>query len=364
MFSSFLRLNLATLFSRKVLKYIDGSNSWGCRPYKVQRTAALLFFLLLSFFWVGTALAADKSGGQNFDIPIIDAHSQIPFGAEKLEKVIRLMDKGGVRCIILSSKGPLTARELISFASLYPGRILPAVRTKCRAYRENDDKGFEEFLKKQVELPQFGAMAELLMYHSQKGLDRERAPEVIVYPDDKRVLTAFQIAKKKNWPFIVHIEFRRTGSLADEFMTRFEALLDKYPAHPFVLIHMGQLDHSEVQRLLKTHGNIFFITSHSTYIAASPIAVVTKADDPRTNMFDGKQLSPIWKQLLEKYPERFILGFDNVWPEHWGQYYLDQIAVWRKAFNELTPEVAHALAHGNTERLWHLQTQGQDGIEP
>jgi len=364
MLSSRLGLELATLFSRIVLSHFDKSNGCGCRPYKVQRTAVLLIFLLLSFFCVGRAPAADSTGGQNFDIPIIDAHSQIPFGAEKLKKVIRIMDKGGVRCVVLSSKGPLTTRELISFASLYPGRILPAVRTKCRAYRENDAKGFEDFLKKQVKFPQFGAIAEVLMYHSQKGLEQERAPEVIVYPDDKRVLTAFQIAKEKNWPFIVHIEFRRAGSLADEFMTRLEALLDKYPAYPFVLIHMGQLDHSEVQRLLKTHSNIFFITSHSTYIAASPIAVVAKADDPRTNMFDGKHLSPIWKQLLEKYPERFILGFDNVWPEHWGQYYLDQIEIWRKAFNELTPEVAHALAHGNAERLWHLQTQGQYGIKP
>lgn len=351
------RLLLVTFFSHIVPKCFVRSNGYGWRPYRVQRTAALLTFLILAVIWAGTTLAPGKSGVQNFNIPIIDAHSQIPFRAEKLKKVIRLMDRGGVACVILSSKGPLTAGELVSFASQYPGRILPAVRTKCRAYQANDNKGFEEFLKKQIKIPQFGAMAEVLMYHSQKGLERKRAPEVIVYPDDKRVLTAFKIAKKKNWPFIVHIEFRRAGSLADEFMTRFEALLDKYPTHPFVLIHMGQLNHSAVQRLIETHSNIYFITSHSTYIEASPIAAVKKADDPRTNMFDGRQLSLKWKQLLKKYPERFVLGFDNVWPEHWGQYYLDQIEIWRKAFKELPPEIAHALAHRNAERLWHLQIQ-------
>jgi predicted TIM-barrel fold metal-dependent hydrolase len=137
-------------------------------------------------------------------------------------------------------------------------------------------------------------------------------------------------------------------------MTKFEALLAKNPEHPFVLIHMGQLDLLDVRRLIEAYENLYFITSHSTSIQASPIAVVNKSDDPRTNMFDGDYLSPTWKYLMIEHPERFILGFDNVWPEHWGQYYLDQIELWRGAIKELPPEVAHALAHGNAERLWHL----------
>ena len=72
-------------------------------------------------------------------------------------------------------------------------------------------------------------------------------------------------------------------------------------------------------------------------------------------MFDGDYLSADWKQLIVKYPDRFILGFDNVYVEHWGQFYLDQVALWREALKELPVEVAHAIAHGNAERLWRLQ---------
>jgi predicted TIM-barrel fold metal-dependent hydrolase len=287
------------------------------------------------------------------DIPIIDAHSQVPFGYEELDKIIRLMDQGGVARTILSSKGPVTAKQLVSFASKYPGRIIPAVRTKHQLYRESDEK-FDGFVKKQVNMPQFGAMAEVLMYHAQKGLKRVRAPQVIVYPDDKRVRVALKYAMKKKWPFVVHIEFRRAGSLRDKFMKKFEALLVKYPKHPFVLIHMGQLDHVDVRKLIETHDNIYFITAHSTSIQASPITVVKESEDPRTNMFDGDHLSESWKQLMIKHPNRFILGFDNVWPEHWSQYYLDQIKLWQGAIKELPREVAHVFAHGNAERLWHL----------
>jgi hypothetical protein len=287
------------------------------------------------------------------EIPMIDAHSQVPFGYEKLDKVIRLMDRGGVARTILSSKGPVTAKQLVSFASKYTGRIIPAVRTKHRFYWENDER-FDTFLKKQVNMRQFGAMAEVLMYHAQKGLRRVRAPQVIVYPDDERVRIALKYAMKKKWPLVVHIEFRRAGPLRDEFMKKFEALLIRYRKHLFVLMHMGQLDHADVRMLIEAHKNIHFITAHSTSIEASPITVVKEPEDPRTNMFDGDHLSESWKQLMIKHPNRFILGFDNVWPEHWSQYYLDQIKLWREAIKELPPEVAHTFTHGNAERLWRL----------
>jgi len=170
----------------------------------------------------------------------------------------------------------------------------------------------------------------------------------VVYPDDGRVLAALNYALDKKWPFVVHIEFASAESQRDEFMTKLEALLVQYPEHPFVLIHMGQLNHVEVQQLIEAHSNIYFITSHS-----NPIAV-NKSKQPWTNMFDGNHLSADWKQLMIKHPDRFILGFDNVWAEDWGQFYLDQITLWREAIKELPVEVAHAFAHGNAERLWHL----------
>jgi predicted TIM-barrel fold metal-dependent hydrolase len=314
----------------------------------------LLMVVLLSAAQTKPVFEASAAPHSRIDIPIIDAHSQVPFGPQGLEKVAQLMDRGRIACIILSSKGPVKAKELLAFASNYPGRIVPAVRTKCREYQENDTKGFEEFLEKQIQICQFGAMAEILLYHARKGLRQERAPEVIVYPDDERVHIALSLAKKNRWPFVVHIEFKRAGRLRDIFMKKFEALLDEHSEHPFVLMHMGQLDHRDVRRLIENHCNIYFITSHSTYIEASPIADLKESEDPRTNMFEGNRLSPAWKKLMIEYPERFILGIDNVWPEHWGEYYLTQINIWQRGLQELTQEAAHAFAHRNAERLWSL----------
>jgi hypothetical protein len=69
----------------------------------------------------------------------------------------------------------------------------------------------------------------------------------------------------------------------------------------------------------------------------------------------GNGLSAEWRELIVDHPDRFILGFDNVHPEDWGDFYLRQVALWRRALSELPPAVAHALAHRNAERLWRLQ---------
>lgn len=75
---------------------------------------------------------------------------------------------------------------------------------------------------------------------------------------------------------------------------------------------------------------------------------------PWTGEFSGKNIAPKWRSRMEAYPRRFILAFDNVWPANWGTFYLKQAALWQKALAELPPDVAHAMAHGNAERLWKL----------
>ncbi len=279
-------------------------------------------------------------------IPIIDAHSQVV--PENIGRVIRLMDKAGVACTILSpgvtsTRGVVTPEELVSLASKNPERIIPAVRTKVKM---RGDKDYYKLLEEQMNIPQYGAMAEVLMYHDSLKLGTVNVPIIEAHFDDKRVQAALKYALDKEWPFIIHIEFAAAGSKRDQFMTELKTLLVQYPEHPFALIHMGQLDRAAVQQLIEAHGNIYFMTSSTTPSYAK--------NAPWTNMFDGGNLSADWKQLIIQHPDRFILGFDMVFARMWGRHYLNTVAIWREAINELPTEVAHVFAHGNAERLWHL----------
>lgn len=116
--------------------------------------------------------------------------------------------------------------------------------------------------------------------------------------------------------------------------------------HPFLLIHLGQLAPAEAGRRLAGHSNLGFLTS-----VTNPIVTET-SKQPWTNMFAGDALTPDWRALILAYPGRFVMAFDLVWPEHFGDTYVRQVAFWRRALNDLSVPVAHAIAHKNAERLW------------
>ena len=278
------------------------------------------------------------------EIPFIDAHSQVAAGLD-MNEIIPLMDKAGVRRVILSARNDRSPDEIADFAAANPGRITAAVRTKGNAFNRNTP-GFDALLKAQLGRREFSAMAEVILWHARKG---NKAPEMIISLDSPQAQKALSLALQRAWPFIAHIEFAAAGWDRDSFMEKFEATARSHPGHPFALIHMGQLDPGEAGRLIQAHPNVYFLTSHSNPINKA------ESNQPWANLFSGERLAPEWKALFIKHRDRFVLAFDNVFAEHWGPFFLEQAALWRGALADLPAEVAHAVAHGNAERLWKLQ---------
>jgi predicted TIM-barrel fold metal-dependent hydrolase len=290
------------------------------------------------------AAAQEKPGG----LYLIDAHSQIDNRTDP-SVVIKLMDEGGVRRLILSSTGHASQEPVLGLARQFPGRIVPALRTKHYMTQMPVDR-FRQMLEQQAESGAYGAMAEVLLYHAAKPMEggRSEMQEVVVSPDDARVEMALDTAIAHRWPFIAHIEFAAAGSRRAEFMTKFETLVARHPQEPFLLIHLGQLDATEVGHLIAAHPNLYFLTS-----TANPIAA-RRGGQPWTNMFGTTSLTGEWKAMLTAHPDRFVLAFDNVVAPNWGPSYLSQIRLWRRALQELPDAAAQMIAHGNAERLWRL----------
>lgn len=306
---------------------------------RLRRTRSCLFlFLCCASLLYGRGPAAAE-------LYFIDAHSQVDHEVENLGLIIQRMDESGVYRTVLAARARRTSEEVAAFAEAHADRILPAVRTKSGAYNKNAPKYFKE-LRRQVDSKRFKAMAEVLMYHAQKG---NKAPEVVVYPDDPRAQAALNAAIDSGWPFVIHIEFQSLAAgRRQEFMSAMEAMLKAHRDHPFALNHMGQLDAAEVRRLIGNHQNLHFLMAH-----ANPV-IAKQSREPWTNMFDGERLAPEWRALLVQHPDRFVFALDNVWARHWKEFYRDQVAYWRTAMADLPPAVAHAVAHGNAERLWRI----------
>lgn len=279
------------------------------------------------------------------ELYFIDAHSQVDHKVVPLQKIISLMKQGGVSHTILSVRGKLRGKDLIKFSSKYRDKITPAVRTKGKPYDSGSSK-YYKMLNAQIASGKYSAIAEILLYHAKKG---DKAPEYVVYPEDKRVVTALEYAIDNRWPFVVHIEFGALhGKKKKRFMKSLKRMLDDHSEQPFVLTHMGQLKPDQCRRLIDSHENIYFHTGWS-----NP-AAVNSSNQPWINLFKGKHLTTEWRELFIQYPQRFIFALDNVFAEHWSSFYIKQMEYWKKALAELPVNTAHLIAHGNAERLWHI----------
>jgi predicted TIM-barrel fold metal-dependent hydrolase len=301
---------------------------------------------------IQTAFYLTTSLGLFFSIPVshsselyfIDAHSQVDEGIER-EELLKRMNDAGIQKTILSSRRRRKASDVASWAEKHPNKIVPSIRVKGKHYYKDTPKFYKK-IKKQVNSGRFRAMSEVILYHAQKG---EYAAEVIVYPEDKRVTTALDAAMEKGWPLVLHIEFAAIyGEMREKFYRQMETLVAANPEHPFCMMHMGQLKPNEVAELINKHKNLYFLTAHATPMA------INRSRQPWVNMFQGKELKPEWKALMIKYPDRFIFALDNVWAEHWRNDYKEQAGIWRHALQKLPVDVAHAVAHGNAERLWKI----------
>ena len=279
------------------------------------------------------------------EIYFVDAHSQVDHNIE-LEDIVQLMKEAGVKKTILAARGQRKSKEIADLAEAYPEQIIASVRTKSIYYKRNTNKYYKK-LSKQVNSGRFNAMAELLLFHAQKG---ELAEEVVIYPDDERVNAAFEGARENGWPFVLHIEFSSLiGNQRDKYFTALTSFLEKHSDYPVALIHMGQLDVTEVKRLIDKHNNIYFLTSHS-----NPIALA-RSNQPWISMFEHNVLAPEWEALIVASPKRFVFSLDNVWSDQWRNGYKEQVSLWRNALGKLPQDVAHAVSHGNAESLWKLK---------
>ena len=287
-------------------------------------------------------LALIPLSAQAEPLPLIDAHSQF----DDVTPVAQVLDsaaRAGVSRVLLSARGGVEPADVAALAERYPECIVASARTKGSAYAANR-KGYYRMLDEELANPAFRAMSEIIVVHARKG---QKAPQVVLAASAPQVQEAIRRGIAKGWPVVLHYELRWLGSAAER-IAEIESLLAAHPGHPFALIHMAQLGPDEAARLLAAHPNLHFLTSHANSIADAG------SRQPWTNMFDGEALKPEWQALMVKYPERFVLAFDNVWYTDWSEHYAAQAALWRKALGGLPPQVAHAVAHGNAERLWKL----------
>ena len=111
-----------------------------------------------------------------------------------------------------------------------------------------------------------------------------------------------------------------------------------------VLAHAGEGPPARVEGLLARNSNLLVDLSGMHFQRKPALASETGP------------LDPAWKALIEKMPDRFLMGVDVWAPRLFEPAMLDRLFAWtRRVLGELRPEVAERVAWKNAAAAFRLE---------
>jgi predicted TIM-barrel fold metal-dependent hydrolase len=266
------------------------------------------------------APAADYAG------PLIDAHSHLP-NAAAIDAYVAAMKRHGVTRVILLGVGGVQkddAAWIAAAARKYPDRVVVGMPVPDPA-DERQAARLEAALGEGAR-----ALGEVHVRQVSRKIDRNPAD-----PAFGRIL---ELAARRGLPVVIHQELDQAAGAG------LEKALAAHPKATIVLAHAGGATPAVLEPLLTRHQNLVADLS-GMHFQRSPALASERGP-----------LDPAWKALVEKMPDRFLMGIDVWAPRLFEPAMLDRLMAWtRRVLGELKPEVAERVAHRNATALFRLE---------
>ena len=250
-----------------------------------------------------------REGLQRGFIPIIDV--EFHYGQRiEIEKLIKRMDENGVALTWLAPGGDWGRSEVsMALNELYPDRIVPTTVSGDGKLWHSSDKGFLDRLATAVRSGRYFAMGEFEARHYYAG--PSTSPDAHTRVDSGAMKVVFELSKEKGIPFLLHHEAE------DKLLPELELMLGRYPEVKVIWCHAGRnrnpntwkkFRKAEAAReFLQRYPNLYF-----NFLASPPGAKFSGyVEGIMYNISSqGVALDPEWKEVVEEFPDRFVLGSD------------------------------------------------------
>lgn len=167
------------------------------------------------------------------------------------------------------------------------------------------------------------------------------------------------LAARYNVPVPMHMEWH------PESVAQLSELLEAFPKANVVLSHCGKITVADdIRPFFQKHSNVYCDLGYRS----SPQGENESRKDPRrmiywaSNTFRKADIKPDWLQLVEDFPDRFMLSIDDV--VSWEQY--DQVvtATREAVLAKLKPATAEKIAYRNAVRLFGLSETAVSPLKP
>ena len=262
--------------------------------------------------------AADYAG------PIIDAHSHVP-NATAIDAYVTAMKKHNVTKVVLLGVGGAQKDDvawIAAAAKKYPGVVVPAAPVT-----DPSDAGVAKAAEALDRL-KAKALGEVHGRQVSRKIDR----------DPTTFGKLFELAASRGVPVVIHEE------LTDAAAKQLETALAAHRKTTVVIAHGGEGPPARVDALLARHPNLVFDLSGMHFQRKPALATETGPIDSA------------WKAVIEKYPDRFLMGIDVWAPRLFEAPTLDKLMTWtRRILGELKPDVAERVAAKNAAAVFKLE---------
>ena len=281
----------------------------------------LIVSLLAIITLAAPALAADYAG------PLIDAHSHVS-SAGAIDAYVAAMKRHDVRRVILLGVGGVQKDDpawIAAAARKHPGRVLAAIPVP-------DPTAVDAAARIEAALARGRAHAigEIHVRQVSRKIDRD--------PSGPAFAKLLEVAAKHGLPVVVH------DDLDDKAAAALSRALAGHLRATIVLAHAGEAAPARIEPLLARHPNLIVDLSGMHFQRTPALASETGP------------LDPAWKALIEKMPDRFVMGIDVWAPRLFEPAMLDRLMKWtRRILGELSPAVAEQVAYKNAVRIYRAE---------
>jgi predicted TIM-barrel fold metal-dependent hydrolase len=282
---------------------------------------AIVLVALLATASVASGASAEYAG------PIIDAHSHVPNGTA-IDAYVAAMKRHNVVKVLLLGVGGVQKDDAAWIAAAvrkYPDRVVAGQPVPDPMAATAASRLDAEFTKTRAR-----AAGEVHVRQVSRTIDRN--------PADPAFVKVLEVAARHKVPVVIHQE------LDDKATAALETALKAVPAATIVLAHAGSATPAVLEGLLTRHANLVVDLS-GMHFQRTPALATEKGP-----------LEPAWKALIDKRPDRFVIGID-VWAARlFEPAMLDRLMTWtRRILGELSPEAAERVAHRNAAAVFRLE---------
>lgn len=149
------------------------------------------------------------------------------------------------------------------------------------------------------------------------------------------------ICADRGWPFVFHQDASSAGRSGQrEYVGEVITMLDRHPAVPQVWAHAG------VSRRVRPDHHTELL---GELMSAHPRLHVDLSWVLYDSMVVDGAATPPWLELVNRHPDRFVLGSDAFGSLEEQPRLLDR---WHVFTDRLAPGVRRMLEHDNADRLW------------